>query len=39
MRNTSHNQLPAFMGTRALWNVRKFDELGALNATLRRLFA
>ena len=26
-------------GTRALWNVRKLDQLGALAITIRRLFA
>lgn len=32
----SHN---GWHGRRAMWNIRKLDELGALNITLRRLAA
>lgn len=32
-----HQGSDGWHGTKALWNVRKLDELGALNITLRRL--
>lgn len=39
MRNACHNHLSGVHGQARAWAARKIDELGALNATLRRLFA